>query len=576
KSMWLGGRYTEVTPDMTQEVSSAFNRQQLWDDTTDATRTGLRRSWESLAGFAPLPNTFTEGNYGQYLHDGRLVTDRFSALARAELSKRFALDYHGDYFRHYTADAVDRTRRGEGHGVFSAAQGDVQLEYKDEWRVFPGATNQGMAGAGLSAHATAIGLKESLFYSQFRSGNGGLLHARDTGFSVQWDQELTKTFSSAWNSALTGHYFLRSNFNRSSETTVLITAQNDVSAPTKGLTTHQTYQVTIEQASAMVQIPVPVGKGLGDHAWNDTLKEYVPAKNGDYIIQEQEIYGNASDNRVRKAHLNTTWSLTHPKKRGRGILTDLGWSGTLNVEEQLAMGRLPGALSWIPGYTSLFTRNALIDSLVQFADMYYRQNMDWNPDSLRAWRGQLYVQPLLKKIRDYSEKGWQWGGSLVHTIRLWDITLSGDVLSIHRQSDLLSSLDNFDVIDRHAQLCEKYAFYRDFSSYLKEAAGWSSKSSDPLSHGWYFYLMPGIMWEPGARGSADVSYTYSSVDIPGILDYRMAQGFASGISHTIDLTAHLNFGAHFMTDLTYRSQFGSNVSSKGGLHTVSMQMKALL
>jgi hypothetical protein len=75
---------------------------------------------------------------------------------------------------------------------------------------------------------------------------------------------------------------------------------------------------------------------------------------------------------------------------------------------------------------------------------------------------------------------------------------------------------------------------------------------------------------------ADLSYTYSAVDIPGTLDYRMAQGFSAGITHTIDFSAHINFGTHFTTDISWKSQFGGAAVSKSGLHVVSMQMKAFL
>jgi len=576
KSAWFGGGFTHVTADMTQEVSSSYDRERTWDDTTNATRTGLRQSWQSSGGVAFLPHSFAEGAYGQYIHDGRLVTDRLAAAAQMEMNKRLSLDYRGEYFRHYGQGDADKTRRGDGHCTYTAPFGEAQLEYKDEWRTAAAGPNRGMAGAGVNVHALPLALKESLFYTQYRKSDGGLYSAKDTGFSLLWDHELNKTFTPAWNAGMTSHYFLQNLFNRSVTATALVTAHNEVSVPSKGLFTRQTYQVTIEQASAMVQVPVPVGKGLGDHAWDTTVKEYVPAKNGDYIIQEQEIYGNASDNRVRKAQFNATWSLSRPTKRHWGIVSDLGWSGTLSIDEQLNIGRFLGFFSWVPGYTSLFTSNGLMDSLVRFADIYYRQNIDWIPDSLRGWRGQAYAQPLLKKIRDYSETGLQWGGGLNRTVRFWVISMDADVLSVNRRGSVSSSPDNFNIVDRHAQLTEQYTFYRDFSSYCKETAGWSSKSSDPISRGWYFRLMPGIMWQPGAKGSADLSYTYASVGIPGILDYRMAQGFAPGISHTIDLNAHLNFGTHFMTDISYRSQFGLNVSSRGGLHTVSMQMKALL
>ena len=575
RSAWLGGGYTHVTPAMTQEVSSSFDRDRLWDDTTNATKSGLRQSWTATGGAALVSNTFAEGGYGQYLHDGRLVTDRFDGAMHVEVNKRLLLDYSGNYFRHY-ADGVDRTRRGDGHCTYTATPGEAQLEYRDEWRSFAAGPGQGMAGLGLNVHSLPLGLKESFFYSQYRKGDGELYSAKDTGFSILWDHEFSRSFTPSWHAGMTSHYFLQNIFGRASSSTVLVTAQNEVSSPSKGFSTRQTYQVTIEQASAMVQIPVPVGKGLGDHAWDTAVKEYVPAKNGDYIIQEQEIYGGTSDNRVRKAQLNITWSLNRSTKRRSGIVADLDWSGTLSIDEQLNLGQGLSTASWVPGYASLFIHHGLNDSLVRFADIFYRQNLDWNPEGHHEYHGRGYVQPFLKKIRDYSETGLQWGGGGDRTVRDWFYGVEGDVISVTRTSSTSSSLDNFSIADRHAQLTQKYTFYRDFSSYLKEAGGWASNTAGTGGSGWYYRVVPGVTWQPGVKGSAEISYTYSSVDIPGIMDFRMAQGFAAGVSHTVDVTAHMNFGAHFMTELTYRSQFGGNISSKSGLHTVSMQMKALL
>jgi hypothetical protein len=189
-------------------------------------------------------------------------------------------------------------------------------------------------------------------------------------------------------------------YNKEKTTTILVTAQNDVSAPGRGFSSHQSYQVNIERAATFVQVPVPVGKGLGDYVWNDTLKEYVPGKNGDYTIQEQQVYGAESDSRVRKTQLNITWTLNHShKRRLRRILADLDWNGALNTDEQLGLDRPLPASSWIPSFGSLFNKTGANDSLLRFADLSYRQNIDWNPDSLPGIHGKLYVHPRLFRKR---------------------------------------------------------------------------------------------------------------------------------------------------------------------------------
>jgi hypothetical protein len=231
--------------------------------------------------------------------------------------------------------------------------------------------------------------------------------------------------------------------------------------------------------------------------------------------------------------------------------------------------------SWVPGYMSLFNREADIDSLIRYAAILYRQTIDWNPDSISGLHGQLYFQPSLKKIRDYSETGTEWGADIDRTIRPWYFGIEGALLSVNRQS--VSANNSYRIVDRHAQATEKYIFLRDFALFIKETGGWATKKMpDAAFAGWYSRIAPGIAWQPSDKGSAEASYTWSSVDIPGTLDYRMAQGFSPGVTHTIDIFAHINFGKHFTTDITYRGEFGGSAYSKNGLHIVSMNMKAFL
>ncbi|MGB7568161.1 MAG: hypothetical protein WBM07_09890 [Chitinivibrionales bacterium] len=578
RSLWLDVKQTYITPGMTNEVSSAFDRNRLWDDTTSATLTGRRMSWESTGGTALWNNTMTEMTYGQYMHDGALVDDRIENSTQVAIQKHLLLDYNGDFFRHWTANGVDRTRRDDGQLKFNSSRADISLECKDEWRTLTDAFNSGLAGAGAGIQVKPLSLRESVFYTLFRRGAQGLINAVDTGHSLLWDNEITRAFSPSWHANMSSHYLMEDIYNQEKNTTILVTAQDEVSIPNKGFITRQTYQVNIERAATFVQVPVPVGKGLGDYVWNDTLKEYVPGKNGDYTIQEQQVYGGASESRVRKTNLNATWSLNHSRKRRLpGILGDLDFSGTFNSDEQLSLDRPLPASSWIPGYGSLFKKENAGDSLVRYADISYRQNIQWNPDSLPGYHGQLYVQPSYKKIRDYSESGAEYGGGADRTIKNWFIGAEGSIVAVTRQSTDSLPDNNYFVSDRHAQLTEKNKFFRDFSAYLKEAGGYAAKTSDGfVNGGWYYRVVPGVSWQPAKKGMADLSYTYSSVDIPGTLDYRMAQGFSAGITHTIDFSAHLNFGTHFTTDISWKSQFGGAEVSKNGLHVISMQMKALL
>jgi len=576
--LWFSADHSLITPNMSGDVAPAFDRNQQWDDTTGATLFGSRQSWETTGGLTLRGNTMTEMNYGQYYNDDRIVTDRIQNSTRIGLQKHLFLDYSGAFFRHWTDSGIDKTRRDDGHLNFISDRLEGSLEYKDEWRELIDALNHGSAGPGVSLQVKPLSLHESLFYSVFRRGNGGLLSAADTGHSLLWDEEFSRTFSPNWKTSMSSHYLTQDVFGQGKTSSILVTALNDLSVPGRGFTTHESYQVNIERAATFVQVPVPVGKGLGDYVWNDTLKEYVPGKNGDYTIQEQQVYGSTSDSRVRKTVLNLTWSLNHShKRRLRGILGDLDFNGALNTNEQLGIDQPLPTSSWVPGFGSLFDKNAANDSLVRFADLSYRQNLEWNPDSIPGVHGKLYIQPSYKKIRDYSESGVEYGGGADRTIKDWFLGFEGSIVSVTRQSVDSAAENNYEVIDRHVMLTEKRKVYHDFSAYIKETGGFASKTSIVEDdQGFYYRIVPGVLWQPSQKGLAELSYTYSSVNIPGTLDYRMAQGFASGISQTVELNAHINFGTHFTTDVTYKGLFGAGAASKSGLHTVSMQMKAFL
>ncbi len=577
QSFWLGGAYSHITPTMTQEVATAHDRNEQWDDTTSVTRTGLRQSWEASAGVTPFAGTFLDGAYGQYVRNGRIVTDHAAGTVQLTPIRPLNLFYNGNFFRHHLENGVNTTRRGEARLALLTAPAEYALEYRDEWRTVIGGPNRGSAATGASVRLIPFTLKESILYSLHRRGEGGLASAGDTGYSLLWDQEIDRTITPDWRMNASSHYFTNNAAHGVSSVSILVLAQDEFSIPNQGFTTRQNYQVNIEKASSYVQVPVPVGKGLGDHAWSDALKEYIPAKNGDYIIQEQETFGDTAENRVRKSKLGATWGLSREKRRLPGILGDLEWSGALDIEEHLRMSPLLGISSWAPGYTALFTKSGAVDSLIRFANLEYRQNIDWNPDSIRGLHGRLSFQPSLKKIRDYSETGTEWGAGIDRTLKSWSWGVEGALLSITRRSTVQSGDNNYEVLDRHGQASEKYFFYRDFAVSLKETAGWAAKKRNiELDGGWYSRIAPGIGWQPADKGSAELTYTWSSVDIPGVLDYRMAQGFSHGITHTIDLFTHINFGRHFTTDISYRAEFGGSSYSKSGLHIVSMQMKAFL
>ena len=578
KSAWVTGKYFYISPVITDAVVSAYDLNATWDDTTGTTGSGKRESWESSAGGSLGNNTYAEATYGQYIANSRLAIDRISGKVQYKPGTPVTLAYDGSFFRHYAAAGTNTTLRDNVQMLYTSSKISATSTYKDEWRTLADSLNRGSIGAGLSLSLLPLSLTQEVFYSVFRRGKSNLYAAKDTGHSIQVNEEFRHSFSANWNTGISGKYYLESHYGKENTSSVLVTASNDFAVPARGFSSQQKYQVTMEKAATYAQTPVYVGTGLGDYVWSDSLQQYIPAKNGNYIIQEQELFGSSSDNRVRKTQLTAFWSLYRTKKRLPGILGDVDWYGVLNVEENLRLDAPLHASSWIPGYTALFGHNALVDTMIPTANVSYRQNIDWSPDSMPGLKGTLYVQPSLHKIRDYSERGTEFGGTINKTIKKWVIGTEVALLGVMRLGVQSSSSENtYQVSDRKLELNERLQLPRNVSLYFKETGGWSEKkSADGTDNGWYFRGNPGIVWQVIKKGQAELSYTYSTVSIPGTLDYRMAQGFASGTTHTLNAIMHMNFGTRFSGDILYKGEFGNKAYAKSGLHVVSMQMKAFL
>jgi len=577
KSAWLSGTYSYISPIITDAVVSAFNLNTMWDDTTKATNAGQRQSWESTAGASMGNNTSAEASYGQYINGSHITTDRAGVKIQYMPRKPLTLVYDGSFFRHFIAQATNTTLRDIGQALYSSEKIDATFTYNDEWRTIADSLNRGTLGAGVVLTLRPASLTQEITYHVFRKGDNSLFAASDTGHSILWNQTFKHTFSPAWTSSLSSNYNLESRYGKENSTTVLVTAANDVSLPSKGFSLQQKYQVTMEKAATYAQVPVYVGAGLGNYAWNDSLQQYMPAKNGDFVIQEQELYGSVSDNRIRKTQLSASWSLNRTQKRLPGILGDVDWFGTLNIEENLRLDAPLPALSWLPAYTSLFKHNSLTDTMIPSAALSYRQTINWNPDSIPNLKGTFYVQPSLNKIRDYSDRGTECGGTLEKTVGQWVFGGEATLTGVQRQGVSVSTDNTYQVNDRKLELDEKRLLSRNFTLYIKETSGWAQKkSANADNSGWYSRCTPGILWQPAKKGQAELSYTYSTVSIPGTLDYRMAQGFAAGTTHVVNATMHMIFGTRFSGDIMYKGEFGNKSYAKSGLHVVSMQMKAFL
>jgi len=573
RSLWVSGRNVLITPNYTREVMAVYDGSARWDDTSSDIRSGLRHTWETNAGATIFPGLQTELSYGQFRRDNQLNTDRVNGAARLSLFKVNTFGYEGSLFRH--VQTGDRDRRDLATYGLHALGTEFGLSAHDEWRSYPQDLNRGEADGGVSVSNSRLGLKEAASYTIHRKGNGNVFSASDTGKTITWDQDFAKSLTPAWRVEALTRYMNLDIFDQQQQSTVLASAQSDVTLPDKGVSSHQEYSVNIEKASTFQTVGVYAQPGRGDAVWSDSLGKYVPKANGDYFLQQKEVYDSASLSRQRKSRLLVNWSYAPVKKRGSGIARDLSWYGALLCEEHLSLGVPEPAASWIPGYESIFSKDKLHDSLLGLSDCSYRQTVEWSPDSLKGYHGRLFVEPSAKKQSTYSETSVEWGGGLDRTFDPWFVSLEGNVLSAWWNNSSTSYI----LADRWTLLTEKFAIVRSLKPYVKETAGWAGQtgpSADPSDQGWYYRVVPGIDWQIVKGGSAEASYTYSWVGLGNIVDPRLAQGFSPGLTHTIDVVAHVNIATHFSVDLNYHGELGRTYYNSKGLHVFSMQMKAYL
>jgi hypothetical protein len=573
RSLWLMGRNLYVTPAFTKEVMAVQDGDTRWDDTSSGLRSGLRHTWETNAGATIIPGLSTELSYGQFRRDNRLHTDRVGGTAQLSLFNRQTLRYEGSLFRHVLSQ--DRTRRDLVAYGLRALGSDFALDAHDEWRSYPENQNRGEAVAGAQVSVDRLGLKESFSYQLHRKGSGGVFSASDTGRTITWDQTLARALTRSWRVEATSRYLNLDIFDKVRQSTMLVGAQSDVTLPQQGLTSHQEYRVNIEKASTFQTVGIYAQPGRGDAVWSDSLGKYVSKANGDYFLQQKEVFDSTSEQRQRKIRLLLNWSFSPEHKHGAGLLRDLAWYGSLVCEEHLSLSGAQPVSSWVPGYLSVFSKERLNYPSLGFSDCSYRQSLEWSPDSLRGYHGKLYVQPGAKKQSTYSETSVEWGGGIDRSFDPWFLSGEGNVLSAWWNN----SSTSYVLADRWLLAEEKFDIIRPLSLYVKETAGWAGQTgrgSTPADRGWYFRANPGVEWRLFNNGGAEASYTYSYVMLQNIVDPRLAQGFAAGLTHTIDVSAHVNIATHFSVDLSYHGELGRTYFNTKGLHVFSTQMKAYL
>jgi hypothetical protein len=579
RSAWFGGRHTRVSSRFSREVLSAYERKTLWDREGDTAGTGERTLWEAYSGATISEGNWAELLYGQYIRGTAIGTHRGTALAHWKLTDRLNIDYSGAAFHHPNAS---ENRAMQSNRLSLQADLDktaYSVDLSDEWRFGGSGPGRGQAGGGLRFGFKPINLTEALSYTRHLKGDRFVFSADTTGL-ISWDQGIKCSPVGGWNLGGSSSWQRRT---RPQDTlsTLLVTLTNDVLSPRSGLTTHAEYTVTSEKASSFVQVPVFAGEGLGAYSFDSTTSEYVPdTKRGSFFLDEREVYDTLHGGTVQKSRCTGNWSWKPPVRKG-GFLADITVSALFAFEEYLSSDRELSPTSWLPGFHFLSGRD---DSLVTFANISYRQSLDWRPDNLWGLHGALFVKPARQKIRRFEERSWEWGGGADRAWGRWFAGADGRMLFFRRQ-DMHSTLRDT-IEDRFINLTQRFDAGHEISVSMEETVGGahkregsSSSANQPRAGNRYFLLHPGCSFRPKNKGFAEVSYTFSSIDIPGSLDYRMARGYAGGISHTIQALADINAGASVTLSGQYRGEFNrpwGERTFRRPLHTLSLEVRIAL
>ena len=577
RSAWLTGTHRFTSNQFDAEVLSAYDRKEQWDDVSLTQQNIARQQWETTAGITLLPRLTTELAYGQNRTASELTTDKISpSLQYAAFGERLSMDYSGSFFRHLAASEKGSGRLESGNVKYHFAEQTLGFLYSDEWRTDSLKQGSGLYEGGLSYDFLPVALHEQVTYLS-REKSTGAGFTKDTGYSARLEQSINHSFLPGWRLNGTGNVDHSEDYGLARTTTMLVDLVSDVDRGGYGFTSKQHYRTSSENASSFIQVPVYAGKGLGTFAYDSLRKEYVPASNGDYFMQQKEIYDQTSGLRIKKTSADINWSYS-PHKKLTGILNDLTWQGTLYCEEQVDADRNE-ASTWVPGFLSLSSllkgdslRNASADP-VHYADLSYRQDIDWSPkDSLHSLTGNLYFIPAYRKIRNYTEESFETRFEINNTVRKFTMGGALNFLTLDHKDTSATTADestllNYTLLDRRIEITQKYRLYNPFSVSLLEVFGLAQKEAGsggrslPFDSTFYYQFAPSISWQPGQKGSITGIYTYSFVPIPGDLDYRMVRGFTSGTAHRVTITADVKIGERLMIIGSYRGDMSKPAGS---------------
>jgi len=590
RSAWLDLDYRYRSRNFTNELFSAHERQENWDNRrlSDNTEKHAFQSWESGLGGTVVKGAAARVGVGQTHVDSLVETEKITGDAELHFADN-KMEYHlgGAVFRHHLSDISQTYRRYNKFFVRPTKAWETMLGYNDEWSVDTAKQGGGHICGTAQVSYLPANLLQNFTVTQFRSGEQ-FGASSDTGYALTWSQ--SAAFAPVDGFHLTGdsRWHRRHIYDENRTSTFLMGVVSEIEPTSWGFSSRQEYRTNQEWASRFEQKMFYIGKGLGTHAFDTLAGEFRPSINGDHIVQEIEIYDNTSDAMVRKTTLNGDWYF-RPVKEIDGIIGDLSWSGILSSEEHVN-ARNKKAASRVPGLLTLSYLNnndSVKISDIHYADLSYRQEIEHYIKN-SAYRTRLYLLPGLRLLRDNREKSFE---TAIRTERRQNrllLSVEPRYLFVNKEavkSTRVGVFGDFDLHDISAEFVQSIERAQYFEFYVRERAGmWRRKDPNPFSYtepdsSIYLQIKPGIIYRPQSKGMAELSYTFSYVPYDGELDYRMAAGHSSGVSHIISFHSDLYPAKHFNFSGMYRGELRKSASESvyaPMLHVFSLQVKAFL
>ena len=597
KCFWIQGSHTFSSHRFSKDILSRYEKINFWDREFFKTNFNELNTWQVSTGATLFPNVSTDISYGQLIRNDSLKTHRMTYETNSSPSSNVLFSYSGMFIKHFDLLETEKLHKDNVKLLLDYSPLAYSLTIDDEWYTCRNIKNRGKIGLGLDIKYIPLSFSESFYYAQARTGGTSIFSpfeklSNDTGHTFIWTQSISHSPRSEWKYyGSSSYHFEKKTENENNSSTIsvlLITLSNDVASVKTGFSTHQEYRLSSEKASFYTPIFIPVDTLEGTHYYDSLTGDYKQGYPYNWkLLEEQEVYDTTGTDRIRKSTLRVNWYYKPYLKKIKGILADLTWSGSLSLDEHISSDLSQSLQSWIPGYNSITGQE---DPSIVFTNIYYRQDLNYHSSQLKGLYANIFLEPVLRKNRSYNESGFIIGGKIEQNLKKFFLGIDGKYQTINRSNR--SGFDTTTITDRNITLSQRYYFVPSFSVFSNETIGGAEKKQpivsptgavDSLTQGPYFKLQPGLTLRIPGKGWAELSYTWSNVIFNDFLEYPMAQGLRSGISHSIDFVIDFSVGDHFTIGASYRGDYNDNRYNDSinkekikMLHLVSMEIKAFL